>query len=211
MQLKRIGARWRASRKPLASLYDRHPDALAASRHPRGVRAVPLDQVAGTARHPSQNTADFLPLPQLRGQNWEARWQRIQEATQELVILPSIELLQVGDEYWVVDGHNRVAAALRNGAAAIDGDVTELLLPGIASEGHQGSTQGSLVGSEELRQAGEGRFSPTLLVRPPEATRDEIARLATDLDALANDGEGEPGEPAGPPDGGGANPSRGEP
>ena len=208
MQLKRIGARWRASREPLASLYDRHPNALAASRHPRGVRAVPLDQITGTARYPSQNTADFLPLPQLRGQNWEARWQRIRAATQELAILPSIELLQVGDEYWVVDGHNRVAAALRNGAVAIDGDVTELLLPGIASEGHQGSTQGSLVGSEELRQAGEGRFSPTSLVRPTEPTRDEIARLATELEALAEGAEPGPREDTEPPDG--ADPPEGE-
>ena len=112
MRLKTLGARWRQAREPLPSLFDRHPDALSVSRHPRGLEIVPLEAIVGTARSPSQNTTDFLPLPQLRGRNWESRWQRIQQATSNLVVLPPVELLKLGDEYWVVDGHNRIAAAL---------------------------------------------------------------------------------------------------
>src|SRR5512142_3416458 len=103
MLLKRPRPRWR-SRDPLPSLFDRHPDALSASRHARGVREVPIESIVGTARHPSQNTADFLPLPALRGRNWESRWQRIEQAMQEMAVLPPIDLLQVGTEYWVIDG-----------------------------------------------------------------------------------------------------------
>src|SRR5438477_1199939 len=162
MRLKRFGARWRQPREPLPSLFDRHPDAFSGSRHPRGLETVPLAQIAGTARHPSQNTTDFLPLPQLRGTNWDSRWQRIQQATNRLAILPPVELLRIGDEYWVVDGHNRIAAALRNGAVAVDADVTELLPPGATASSHPGSGTTSMLGSEELRQAGRDA-SP----RPP--------------------------------------------
>jgi hypothetical protein len=176
MRLKSLGARWRQSHEPLQSLFDRHPNALSGSRHPRGVEIVPIEKIVGTARSPSQNTDDFLPLPQLRGSNWEARWQRIQQATSNLAILPPVELLKLGDEYWVADGHNRIAAALRVGAVAVDADVTELLPPGTSSTSHPGSAPTSLLGSEELRQAGEGRFSARTEALRGGPSRVEIAR-----------------------------------
>jgi hypothetical protein len=144
---------------------------------------VPTERIVGTARRPSQNTTDFLPLPQLRGTNWESRWQRIQAATSNLAILPPVELLKLGDEYWVVDGHNRIAAALRNGAVAVDADVTELLRPGTSSTSHLGSAPTSLLGSEELRQAGEGRFSPRTEALRGGPSRVEIARSAEEAEA----------------------------
>ena len=110
----------------LPSLYERHPEATTALRRPRGLQVVPIDRIVGTTRHPSQNTSDFLPLPGLRGRNWRARWLRIRNAVDALSILPAVELVKVGDEFYVADGHNRVAAALRAGAVAIDADVTEL-------------------------------------------------------------------------------------
>ncbi len=177
MLLKRSASRRRA-RDPLPSLYDRHPDALSASRHPRGVREVSLDAIVGTARHPTQNTGDFLPLPSLRGRNWESRWQRIVQAMEDLAVLPPVDLIQVGDEYWVVDGHNRIGAARRIGAVAVDADVTELLLPGVAAESHAGSSPTSMVGSEALRQAGEGRRSQRAEYRPGELPREELAEIA---------------------------------
>ena len=183
MRLKTLGTRWRQAREPLASLFDRHPDALSGSRHPRGLEIVPIEKIVGTARSPSQNTTDFLPLPQLRGINWESRWQRIQQATSNLAVLPPVELLKLGDEYWVVDGHNRIAAALGNDAVAVDADVTELLPPGTISASHLGSASTSLLGSEELRQAGEGRFSPRTEMLRGGPSRAEIARSAEEAEA----------------------------
>jgi hypothetical protein len=177
MLLKRPGSR-RRGRDPLPSLFDRHPAALAGSRHPRGVREVPLDAIVGTTRHPTQNTADFLPLPSLRGKNWEARWQRILHAAEDLAVLPPVDLLLVGEEYWVVDGHNRVAAARRTGGAAIDADVTELLLEGHHAEGHAGAIATTIIGSEEVRQAGEGRRTTRAEFRPEELSREELAQNA---------------------------------
>jgi len=146
----------------LPSLYDVHPGATRAQRRDVGVRTIPLDRVVGTLRHPSQNTADFLPLPRLRGQNWRARWQRLTRAMDRLEVLPPIDVVQVGDDYWVEDGHNRVAAARQAGAVEIDADTTQLLLPGVATPERGWTDATSVVGGEELRQAASGRHSRTV-------------------------------------------------
>jgi hypothetical protein len=168
------------SRSVLPSLFDRHPEAVTAIRRPRGLQIVSLEQIVGTTRHPSQNSADFLPLPGLRGRNWEARWQRITRAVDALSMLPPVELVKVGDEYYVADGHNRVAAALQAGAVAVDADVTELAVPGstlTTPTGDDHSDAASLLlGADELRQAASGRQSRTAEHRPAvdELRREEL-------------------------------------
>ena len=147
----------RAERDVLPSLLDRFPGAIAAPRRPVGLRSVPLDRIVGTMRHPSQNTADFLPLPRLRGANWRGRWQRITRAMDRLETLPPVDLVQIGDEYYVVDGHNRVAAARRAGGLEIDADVTQLLIPGVTQPGQARFDASSLIGTDEIRQAARGR------------------------------------------------------
>lgn len=174
--------RLRRSPAVLPSLYDRYPAAATALRRPRGLQIVPLDKIVGTTRHPSQNTADFLPLPGLRGRNWQARWQRIRRATSDLSMLPAVELVQVGNDYFVADGHNRVAAAREAGAVAVDADVTELVLPGVerapeADEEHHDAAQ-LLLGADELQQAATGRQSRTAEHRPmiEELRREQLTR-----------------------------------
>ena len=149
----------------LPSLYQRYPNARQATRRTRGLVVVPLDEIVGTERNPSQNTADFLPLPQLRGMNWRARWQRITGAMDRLTVLPPVSLLKVGNEYYISDGHNRVAAALREGAVGIDADVTELILPGTDAGPAPESVGSTLSSSALLRDAGSGRLSRTAAAR----------------------------------------------
>lgn len=156
-----------ALRGALPSLFERHPEASSAPRRPVGLRSVPIDQIVGTMRHPSQNTMDFLPLPRLRGENWRARWQRINGAVNRLDTLPPVELVQVGDEYYIADGHNRVAAARKADGIEIDADVTQLLVRGVARPAVEHYDAGSLYGAEEVRQAASGRLSRTVEQRPP--------------------------------------------
>jgi hypothetical protein len=138
-----------------------------------GLRSVPLDAIVGTMRHPSQNSADFKPLPQLRGENWRGRWQRITRATDLLATLPPVDLVQVGEDYYVADGHNRVAAARRNGAVEIDADVTQLLVPGVTRPEQVAFDASSLYGAGEVRQAASGRLTRTLEQRP---SGDQLSR-----------------------------------
>jgi hypothetical protein len=179
------GGLFRREAPVLPSLYDRFPNATTALRRPRGVRVVPIERIVGTARHPSQNTADFLPLPHLRGRNWRERWNRIRKANDRLSVLPAVELLQVGEDYYVADGHNRVAIARQAGAVAVDGDVIELVVPGIepgARGAHHSDAATLLAGADELRQAAKGRQSRTAEHR---TSVDELRR-----EALTGESEG---------------------
>jgi len=154
--------RKRSEREVLPSLFDRYPSAIVAPRRRVGLRGVPLDRIVGTMRHPSQNTADFLPLPRLRGENWRARWQRINRALDGLTVLPPVDLVQVGEDFYVEDGHNRVAAARLAGAGEVDADVTQLMLPGVSRPAQGTLEASSLVDTDVVRQAGRGRHSRTV-------------------------------------------------
>ena len=142
---------------PLANLYELYPEARSASPRELGLRFVPLEEIRGTAvAGYAQRGTDFLPLRQYRGENWHGRWQRILDANQRLQPLPPVDLVKFGPDYWVVDGHNRVAAALSYKGAGLDAMVTELVpLDGQASE--RPTHLLSLIGeSRELRAAAEG-------------------------------------------------------
>jgi hypothetical protein len=151
----------RQARERLPNLWEDHPEANRASIRELGLRGVPLDQIRGTAvAGPAQRGGDFLPLRDRRGEDWRGRWRRIQEANERLQTLPPVELIKFGDAYWVVDGHNRVAAALYNGQGEIDAVVQELRLPGMPVE-TKPPIASVLEGSLDLRAAGAGKLTRT--------------------------------------------------
>lgn len=155
----RLAAR---ARTPLPILWDVHPEARRALGRDVGLRSVAIDDIVGSAvAGPAQRGGDFLPLPAFRSPNWHGRYGRVRRALDRLAILPPVDLVKYGDEYWVEDGHNRVAAALYNGQQDIDAVVRELRQPGYVDDDTQ--TIATLapvaaVGSE-LRAAGAGRFN----------------------------------------------------
>jgi hypothetical protein len=134
----------------------------------------------------------------LRGRNWEARWKRLLKAFEALETLPPVEVVKVGDEYYVVDGHNRVAAAQRAGAVAIDADVTELALPGAESEPerrqHEPDAHTLLLGADEVREAVVGRQSRTA------ERRSRVDKLRRE-ELVTEEGTGEVPNPADEPAG----------
>jgi hypothetical protein len=110
------------------SLYDFVPHADALPRSMPRVEFVPAETIAGTVRYPSNTMLDFLPVRPLRTAHWKDDWRRILDAQDNMVALPPVDLLKVGSRYFIVDGHKRVAAARRVGAA-VDAIVVELRLP----------------------------------------------------------------------------------
>jgi hypothetical protein len=157
----RLDALDRLNRIPLPSLYADFPEARNHLRREVGLRSIPLDAIAGTAvAGPAQRGSDFTPMPAFRSQNWEARWHRLSRATNDLTILPPIDVVQFGDRYWIEDGHNRVAAALRNGQMEIDAAVTDLRSIAATTSPRATATLAPMLEEgRELRAAGEGRFS----------------------------------------------------
>lgn len=163
---ERSGARVRRvrrmGRQPLLNLWEIHPEARRAAIRELGLQTVLVEAIAGTAvEGAAQRGGDFLPLRDRRSDDWRARWQRILSAVEGLVDLPPIELLKFGTTYWVVDGHNRVAAALYSGQVAMDAVVHELRLPGLPSQRGPMNIAPYLEGSRDLRAAGTGRLTRT--------------------------------------------------
>jgi hypothetical protein len=162
---ERPGARVRRVRRlghqPLPNLWEEHPEAQQAAIRELGLLSVRVAEIKGTAvAGPAQRGGDFLPLRDRRGDDWHARWRRILDANEHLEPLPPVELIKFGDAYWVVDGHNRVAAALYIGQIEIDAVVRELRLPGMPVE-TKPPIAAVLEGSLDLRAAGEGRLTRT--------------------------------------------------
>lgn len=177
----RIGRLRRSAREPLAYLYDLHPDARRAIPRQLGVRTIDVEEIVGTAvGGATQRGRDFLPLRPFRSQNWAARWQRLRAAMDRLAVLPPIDVVRYGEGYWVLDGHNRVAAALYGGQVDIDANVTELVPPGGTSSERPGSLASIVIGSRAVRAAGAGH--PVGPVLEDEPTR-PIARPRSEGEA----------------------------
>jgi hypothetical protein len=144
-----------------------------------------VDQIMGTAvGGPTQRAADFLPLAPFRSANWASRWQRLLAAMDRMAVLPPIDLVRYGDGYWVLDGHNRVAAALYLGQVEVDANVIELVASGAAAVERPTEIAATLTGTRGVRSAGAGRqpapshedrttlraATPTLSLTPPSPT-----------------------------------------
>lgn len=91
----------------------------------RGIRPVPLDAIVGTLGRPGEFNRAFLP----RGEALQERWDRLKTLAEGPQGFPPIELYQVDQAYFVVDGHHRVSVARALEAPTIEAHVTEFLTP----------------------------------------------------------------------------------
>jgi hypothetical protein len=110
---------------PLPRLSDVHPGSPTSGRW-IGFRTVPTGSIRGTASTVGSRGPDFRPLAGREPADWRFRWSRLHLAERDQTPLPPIQLLRAGDDYWVVDGHNRVALAKEHGQLWIDAEITEL-------------------------------------------------------------------------------------
>lgn len=127
LRADRIGA---GRGRSLPRLADVHPRASQGSRRWRGPGVVPVEAIVGTASAlPGTRRTDFLPVSGHQPADWGSRWTRLKDAARNLMPLPPIQLIEAGNGYWVVDGHNRVALAKATGQLWIDADITAVVLP----------------------------------------------------------------------------------
>jgi len=165
--------------EPLANLYELHPEVRQASRRELGLRFVPIEKIRGTAvAGADQRGGDFLPLKAFRSENWVARWERIRGANERLKTLPPVDLIKYRGEYWVEDGHNRVAAVLYDNGVGVDAMVTEMVpLDGQVSERPR-NLLSYLGENAELRAAAGGDRPAFGLRQLEQASADEAAVIA---------------------------------
>ena len=87
-----------------------------------GMQVVPVNLIAGSEGRYKDFDNHFFP----RNMHLKNRWRRIDDAHLRDVILPPIQLYEIGGLYFVRDGNHRVSVARAQGVECIDAEVTSL-------------------------------------------------------------------------------------
>lgn len=86
----------------------------------RGVQSIRLNQIVGSVGRYNDFTRTFLP----RTESVRGRWQQVGQLSSRRA-MPPIQVYQVGQVYFVLDGNHRVSVARRLGAETIQAHVWE--------------------------------------------------------------------------------------
>ena len=106
----------------LIPLDDVRTRLLFQGQRDRGLQSVALDQIVGSEGRTHEFDRRFYP----RRDDLRARWSRVGRLAYQNQPLPAINLVQIGDLYFVRDGNHRVSVARQQGQEAIDAHVVEL-------------------------------------------------------------------------------------
>jgi hypothetical protein len=117
----RLLSRLGAPQKTLADLEDIASRATLTGRVSRGLQIVPVKAIRGTSGRSTDFDADFHPL----NENTRDRWLSIATAVIRGDPLPPISLVQIGDQYYVLDGNHRVSVFRAVGQDFVDAEVVE--------------------------------------------------------------------------------------
>jgi hypothetical protein len=87
-----------------------------SSRHYGGLKTVEIDKIKGSEGRTKDFDISFRPLLK----NQRDRWQSVAAARLADTPLPPVELVQVGDIYFVRDGHHRISVSRAMGEEFIE-------------------------------------------------------------------------------------------
>ncbi len=113
-----------ATGKRLLSFAEESSRAGVVSNMPLGVRPIRVKRIVGSAGKADKVAPNFLPRGAGPAQGNYQSILRLMRAGNDL---PPITVYQLGQRYFVIDGHTRVAAARELGIEFLDADVTEAL------------------------------------------------------------------------------------
>ena len=92
-----------------------------ANHHYLGTYTVPLSQIRGSETRTQDFDRSFHPL----NARTMHRWTSVARARQNGTPLPAVELIKVGQDYFVRDGHHRISVAHAFGEQFIEAEVIE--------------------------------------------------------------------------------------
>jgi hypothetical protein len=84
-----------------------------------GLHTVPIEQIRGSEGRSTDFDRDFHPLQD----HSSGRWLRVAAAREQDKALPPVVLIQVGEVYFVRDGHHRISVARARGQLDIEAEV----------------------------------------------------------------------------------------
>lgn len=111
-----------ADKNRLLSFHDVKEILRPKNESYRGMQTVPIDRIVGSEGRYRDFNKFFLP----KANHLRSRWERVDVAHLKDIILPPIQLYEIGGVYFVRDGNHRVSVARTQGAADIDAEVTSL-------------------------------------------------------------------------------------
>lgn len=116
---KMWGAIW-GRKNSLLDLTEMEERIQVRNRYHAGIKAVAMHRIVGSLGRCSDFDASFNPLHETT----RDRWLSVARARLQGTPLPPVELIQVGERYFVRDGHHRISVARSFGEQAIDAEVT---------------------------------------------------------------------------------------
>jgi hypothetical protein len=93
------------------------------SERPAGTAVVPLDAIVGTVERGRDFDRSFRPT----SGRVRSRWEHIAAAMRRGESMPPVDLVRIGEIYFVRDGHHRVSVARALGRVDIDAYITEVV------------------------------------------------------------------------------------
>ncbi len=118
-KVKRLLARLTGRSRALLDLDDVRKSKPIESMHEAGCMTVDVRKIVGSECRVCDFDCDFLPLTDANQQ----RWVSVYAARLCGVSLPAVSLVQVGDVYYIRDGHHRVSVARLLGEQYIEANV----------------------------------------------------------------------------------------
>jgi nucleotide-binding universal stress UspA family protein len=97
-----------------------------------GLREVPVDRITGSVGRTHELLPTFLPRRSRKEDT--ARFVGVRARLERGDPMPPLELYKLGYDYYVLDGHHRVAAARQLGIGELEAEVTEYLSPSDAEQ-----------------------------------------------------------------------------
>jgi len=91
----------------------------------RGIKMVQINKITGSVGRCVDFDVNFEP----QGEHIQERLNSAKFALESGINLPPVELYKIRDEYYVVDGHHRIAAARKLGKKYLEAHVIEYLPP----------------------------------------------------------------------------------
>ncbi|MFN8458177.1 MAG: hypothetical protein U0401_26590 [Anaerolineae bacterium] len=117
--LDRLWAGLTGQSRELLTLAHVEADEVIGNRYSAGLQTVPLNQIKGSQSRCRDFDRHFYPLHD----HLAGRWIRVATAWYLGLELPPVELVQVGEFYFVRDGHHRISVAKAFGQTEILAEV----------------------------------------------------------------------------------------
>jgi len=122
-------------RKPLKCFESESRGKKFISRIDRGIQTVRIDKIIGSVSRCLDFDNNFSVKNIGNRQHILSKVESIKQTLQEGKPVPAVYLYKMDDEYYVVDGHHRIAAAKEAGQKFIDAHIIEYLPPGNTRKG----------------------------------------------------------------------------